>query len=182
MPSARVVLVTAMLALASVAIAGDGSGARRKELRQLEKQFHFKELLVRRDIVASGPPPGGGRFTELRDGSYYQHSDASIAFEKLSPVRVQQTALRAGGRMVLVTLGPPTDLRPYIAGGAPPELASYVLAEVDIPEDSTVRDALRTLLYLPGETPSEDEVKECLARYPDMPEGRSRLRCGLPAP
>ena len=177
-----VLLAAAALALAAASSSHAGkpteAGARRKELNVLDKEIFRKTLLVRADISPSRPAKQ--RLTELLDGSYYEHADPAIAYEELSPVTVTRSSLRDGGRILLVTLEPPSNILPVeLRTASAPDVGIPVIAEVDVDEAGGVTQALAKLVYLPGETPDEETVARCLARYPDMPERRSRMRCGL---
>jgi hypothetical protein len=179
----RLALLVLVLAPA-LAVAGDASIAkqRRQELNALQNELFRKTLLVRADVRETGPVPGQGRLTELLDGSYYEHADAGIAYEALSPVVIERMSLRKDGHLLLATLVPPSNiLPPSMSSDLDPEVGVPVFVEVDVDAAGGVRQAVATLVYLPGESPDEAAVATCLARYPRHDEKQSRLRCGLPA-
>ena len=180
----RAVLAAALLALAAPALSDDAPSVakqRRKELNRIDRETFHESLLARRDLPAKGPPPADGYITELADGSYYQSDDKSIAFEELGPIMIVRTALRNDGRLLLVTLSPPSRLlTPAVVGGDDPDrFGVSLLVDLDVDAAGGVRQALQSLVYLPGESPDSDTVARCLERYPKMDEKRSRLRCGL---
>lgn len=150
---------------------------RRHELSVLDKQLFRKTLLMRTDVKES--QPSMGRMTELLDGSYYENADATIAFEELGPVTVSRTALRKDGHLLLVTLEPPSCiLPPELRTASAPEVCIPVIVEVDVDAAGGVKEALQSLVYLPGENPDAETVARCIARYPSHDEKRSRMRCG----
>lgn len=155
---------------------------RRETLDRIIDDLRHRTVLVRRDLSSDRPAPRAGRLTELSDGSYYQHADASIVFEELAPARVVEARLRDQGRILLVRLAPPSDLRPRALRGRGHHVAAPLLVELDIGEEGDVREAMRSIVYLPEEGPDEEARARCLARYPDHDERTARLRCGLPRP
>jgi hypothetical protein len=181
-----------LLVALPVGAGGDPSpaAARRKELNRLQKEVFRKPLLVREDLRTAGPAPKAGRRTELRNGAYYEHHDAQVAFEALGPAMVLRMSLRDAGRVLLVTLGPPSDIRPLHMrsdleddprfAGMAPEVNVQLLVDVDVDAAGGVREALASLVYLPGEAPGEEAIAACLGRYPDHDDATSRMRCGQP--
>lgn len=151
--------------------------ARRKELDALDKQLFRKPLLVRADLHSAVPSPG--RLTELLDGSYYENADPTIAFEELAPAEIVRTSLRKEGSVLLVTLAPPSNLLPpELQGDTSPAVGVPLLVELDVDAHGGVREALASIVYLPGESPDAEAVARCIARYPDHDEKRSKMRCG----
>lgn len=180
-------LVAGVLALAVLSAPPAGADQpaevrdRKLELRQIDKEIFRKTLLVREDVAWNRPV--GGLVTELLDGSYYEQADPGIAFEALSPVVVSRTSLRQGGKRLLVTLEPPSYLVPVeVRQPTSAQVGSSVLLDLDVEAAGGVRAALQSVLYMPGEAPDEAAVARCLARYPEMSEPKSRMRCGLGRP
>jgi hypothetical protein len=177
-----------MVALALVALAIPALGAetpdtarqRRKELDALADRLQHEVVLVREDLAAEGPAPRSGRLTELADGSYYAHADPAIVFEALSPTRIVDARLRDGGRTILLRLAPPSDVRARALRADERHLGESLLVPVDVEAAGGVREAVGVVVYLPGETPSEEDLARCLTRYPEQDERTSLLRCGVP--
>lgn len=173
--------------------AAAGKAERKKELTALRQEVRYVDLRAREDLRAAGPAPGAGAVIELEDGSVYFQEDAGLVFEKLGPIRVEKLVLR-GGHRLLVRLYPPSDLRPRIirhvgegwSGGSTsgrvadtgPARGRRLVTSLDLDEYVSMREALSMLVYLPGESPSAEELAACLARYPDHEEPTSELRCG----
>lgn len=173
-------LLAAAILLAPTAFAGEPAVAksRRQELDALDKQLFRKPLLVRADLHSAVASPG--RLTELLDGSYYENADPSVAFEELAPAHVVRTSLRKNGRVLLVTLAPPSNLLPpELRSDTAPDVGVPLLVELDVEAFGGVREALASIVYFPGESPDAETVARCIARYPDHDEKRSRMRCGL---
>jgi hypothetical protein len=186
--------LAAVLALLLMPVSGPASmkAEWKREAEALRKELRHETLLAREDLQAAGPAPARGRGTELLDGSYYEHEDASVVFEKLGPVRVSRLRQRANGRLRLV-LSPPSDVRPSPHWGpsdgtgsvgawdrAPAtglELGGELAVVLDVEEFGSVRAALASLVFLPGERPSEEELAACLERYPEQDERIARMRC-----
>ncbi len=184
LPRAARWLSAAFLLLPTLALAGEPSVAkqRRQELDGIRRELFHKTVLVRHDLVAAGPTPGQGRMTELLDGSYYAHADASIAYEALSPVVLVRMALRQDARVLLLTLAPPSNiLPPHLRGDLDPLVGVPLLVDVSVEEHGGLREAIASVVYFPGDAPDEEAVTACLSRYPSHDAKRSRLRCGLAA-
>ena len=194
MPHRRESLIAwAVLALAVTAGAAEAAeGDWKAEARALRKQLRHEVLLAREDLQAAGPPPARGRGTELLDGSYYQHEDASVVFEKLGPVMVSRLRLKGASRLQLV-LSPPSNLRPspysFTLEGPTDinpwdrlrqtglEIGGELSVVLDLEEFGSVREALASLVFLPGESPSEADRAACLERYPEQAEKVADMRC-----
>lgn len=172
-------IVSALSGTVAAQRLADTAKERRQALDRLERGLIHEVLQARIDIRNAGPAPRMGRATELRDGSYYVLADSGLGFEELGAVRVVRTSLRDKGRILLVTLAPPSYIVPRYMHGAGRELDTTVLVEADVDEAGSVREALASIVYLPGETPDDDAVARCIARYPDQDARRARLRCGL---
>lgn len=185
----RLTFTALALALAVPALAGT-KAERKREISQLRKELRYVDLRTREDLRERGPRSAAGAVTELSDGSVYLHDDPTIVFEKLGAVRLNKLVLR-GGERLLVRLVPPSDLRPRnepAYGEQPawdrvmetgPERGRGLSILIELDEYPSVREALGSLVYFPGESASEEELTACLARYPDQDERRSKLRCGV---
>jgi len=185
------ILIACLLASSAGAA---GKQARKKEIKALRQELRHLDLLVREDLRAAGPAPAAGAVTELADGSVYVQADSGLVFEKLGPVRVGKLLLRGGHRLV-VRLRPPSNMQPRMARAtgdgwsepppweraAPsgPHRGRHLVTDVDLDEFADVREALSTLVFLPGESPSQAETDACIGRYPDHDEAVSKLRCGV---
>jgi hypothetical protein len=181
-----------ILLLATSDASADAKGRWKREAEALRKELRHETVQAREDLQAAGPAPARGRGTELLDGSYYEHEDASVVFEKLGPVRVSRLRQRGNGRLKLV-LSPPSDVRPSPHWGpsdgtgsvgawdrAPAtglELGGELAVVLDVEQFGSVRAALASLVFLPGEQPSEAELAACLVRYPEQDERIARMRC-----
>lgn len=154
---------------------------RRKELDKIEDSVFRKPLLARKDLAAAGPPPAAGFMIEMDDGSFYRPADKALAFEELGPAMIERASLRKDGTILMLTLAPPSRmLTPSVVAGQDPTNIGVSLAmELDVDASGGVRQALESVVYLPGQVPDEETVARCLARYPDMDEKRSRIRCGM---
>jgi hypothetical protein len=92
---------------------------------------------------------------------------------------IARTALRNKGRVLLVTLAPPSSiLPPELRTATAPQVGANILIDLDVDALGGVREAMASIVYLPGESPDAETVARCIARYPDHDEKRSRMRCG----
>jgi hypothetical protein len=194
-----IVAIGALLATSGAPTGDEAPGpseraALKAEMRALKKQLVGNPVQLRRDVARSRPAYFRENVSESPDGYLWVHRERGVAFEALEWVRVHSLDLDRDGWLhvelsaveeVAARVSALREHQPVQRQGSPIWVSKlptfWALVDLDTRLSGSPRAALATLLHVDGATPTDEDVQQCLARYPEHDETLSRSRCGLTA-